>query len=169
MALAGGCSPSSPLQLKPKAHDDGDCEQNEDESHVLDLVPAEALLQLVKKKKRRQCRTWCGWYQASRTHGRGPERQAVGFLKDQVTELSRTSSLSRPRLSSGRKVGLPNTTQAWEMREALGRLHAPGAELGAVVRALWVLGPLALRLRGAQGQTSSSQRAVREYGPWLQK
>lgn len=52
MALAGGCSPSSPLQLKPKAHDDGDCEQNEDESHVLDLVPAEALLQLVKKKKK---------------------------------------------------------------------------------------------------------------------
>lgn len=51
MALAGGCSPSSPLQLNPKAHDDGDCEQNEDESHVLDLVPAEALLQLVKKKK----------------------------------------------------------------------------------------------------------------------
>lgn len=53
MALAGGCSPSSPLQLKPKAHDDGDCEQNEDESHVLDLVPAEALLQLVKKKKKK--------------------------------------------------------------------------------------------------------------------
>lgn len=42
--LAGGCSLSSSLLLKTKAHDDEDREEKEDKGRVSGIVPVEALL-----------------------------------------------------------------------------------------------------------------------------
>lgn len=42
--LAGGCSLSSSLLLKTKAHDDEDREEKEDKGRVSGVVPMEALL-----------------------------------------------------------------------------------------------------------------------------